>query len=139
MRSSESMHAVDTNIVVRLLVADDLPQFEAAQATFAVGPIWIAKTVLLETAWVLRTAYDFDDAMVCDAFTNLLGLPNTLVEDSDAILDALDLVTQGIQIADAIHLTSRPPGATFLSFDKALVRRAQKAGVPSVATPAKPR
>ena len=132
------MNAVDTNIVVRLLVADDPTQFELAQATFAVGPIWIAKTVLLETAWVLSTAYDFEDAMVCAAFMNLFGLPNVVVEDLDAILDALDLITQGIQIADAIHLTSRPLGATFLSFDKALVRRAQRAGVPLVAHPPKP-
>lgn len=132
------MNAVDTNILVRFLVADDNSQSGAVRATFAVGPVWIAKTVLLETAWVLRRAYGFDAAMVCDVFMKLLDTTNIVVEDPIAILDALALVTQGIQIADAIHLTSRPPGATFLSFDKALVRRAQKAGVPSVATPAKP-
>lgn len=132
------MTAVDTNLLVRFLVADDPAQFEAVQAALAVGPVWIAKTVLLETAWQLRKDHGFDEAMVCDAFKKLLDTTNIVAEDSSDILDALALVTQGIQIADAIHLTSRPPGATFLSFDKALVRRAQRAGVPSVAHPAKP-
>lgn len=44
------MAAVDTNILVRLLVVDDRAQFEAAQAAISFGPVWIAKTVLLETA-----------------------------------------------------------------------------------------
>ncbi len=132
------MTAVDTNILVRLLVVDDRTQFEAAQAAIAVGPVWIAKTVLLETAWVLRSAHGYCEATVCDAFIKLFGLPNIEVEDPDAVADALALALGGLEFADAIHLTSRPPGATFLSFDKALVRRAQRAGVPSVAHPAKP-
>ena len=37
------------------------------------------------------------NSLVCAAFTNLFGLPNVVVEDLDAILDALDLIIQGIQ------------------------------------------
>ena len=132
------MTAVDTNVLVRFLVSDDRAQFEAAQAAFAVGPVWIAKTVLLETAWVLGSAHGFSEANVRDIFTKLLDTANIVVENSSDVSEALALATVGLEFADAIHLTSRPPGATFLSFDKALVRRAQKAGVPSVATPAKP-
>ncbi|MCX6603942.1 MAG: type II toxin-antitoxin system VapC family toxin [Acidobacteria bacterium] len=132
------MTAVDTNLLVRFLVADDQDQFVAVQAALAVGPVWIAETVLLDTAWHLRKDHGFDEAMVCDAFKKLLDTTNIVVEDSNAVRDALDLVSQGLQIADAMHLTSRPPGATFLSFDKALVRRAQRAGVPLVAHPPKP-
>ena len=50
------MIAVDTNVVVRLLAQDD-PKQAAARTLFAAGPIWIAKTVLLETEWELRTVY----------------------------------------------------------------------------------
>ena len=46
------MTAVDTNVVVRLLAQDDPKQTAAARALFSAGSIWIAKTVLLETAWV---------------------------------------------------------------------------------------
>ena len=42
------MTAVDTNVVVRLLTGDDPAQEAAARALFESGPIWIAKTVLLE-------------------------------------------------------------------------------------------
>jgi len=132
------MNAVDTNILVRLLVVDDRAQFEAAQTAIAVGPVWIAKTVLIETAWVLRRAYGFDEATVCRAITKLLGLPNIVVEDATAVFDALDLAAGGLEFSDAIHLASRPSGAVFLTFDKALVRRAQRAGVAAVAIPAKP-
>ncbi len=48
------MIAVDTNVLVRLLTGDDPVQESAARSLFASGPIWIAKTVLLETSWVLR-------------------------------------------------------------------------------------
>ena len=53
------MIAVDTNILVRLLTEDDPKQTTAARSVFAAGPIWIAKTVLLETGWVLRSHYRF--------------------------------------------------------------------------------
>jgi len=70
------MTAVDTSVLVRLLTKDDPKQTEAARSLFAAGPIWIAKTVLLETRWVLRSTYRFDDITVRDALTSLLGLPN---------------------------------------------------------------
>ena len=56
------MIAVDTNVLVRLLTGDDLKQAAAARSLFAAGPIWIAKTVLLETAWVLRSLYGFEES-----------------------------------------------------------------------------
>jgi len=43
------------------------------------------------------------------------------------------LVANGIEIADAMHLASRPSGADFVSFDKVLVRRAKRASVHRVA------
>jgi hypothetical protein len=41
---------------------------------------------------------------------------------------ALALTAHGIELADARHLSSRPPGATFVSFDPSFVRRARRAG-----------
>jgi predicted nucleic-acid-binding protein len=123
------MTAVDTNVVVRLLTGDDAGQAAAAGALFKSGPVWVAKTVLLETGWVLRSQYGFDESAVRDAFTRLLGLKNVHTEDKPAMAAALALTVDGIELADAIHLTSRPPGAAFVSFDRILVRRAVRAGV----------
>jgi predicted nucleic-acid-binding protein len=102
------MTAVDTNLVVRLLTGDDPRQTAAAQSIFTSRPIWIAKTVLLETNWVLRSLYGFQDAAIRDAFTKLLGLKNVQAEDASAVAEALDLAAHGIDLDDALHLTSRP-------------------------------
>jgi predicted nucleic-acid-binding protein len=128
------MTAVDTNVVIRLLTADDPKQAAAATSLFAAGPIWIAKTVLLETSWVLQSVYGFDARAVRNALTRLLGLRNVHAEDKPSIAAALALTAHGVELADAIHLTSRPPGAAFVSFDQSLVRRANRAGAPSVSS-----
>jgi predicted nucleic-acid-binding protein len=126
------MIAVDTNVVVRLLTGDDPKQAAAAKSLFAAGPIWIAKTVLLETNWVLRSLYGFDESAIRDAFTKLLGLMNVHAEDMPAMTVALAMTAHGIELADAMHLSSRPPGVPFVSFDRSDIRRATRAGAAQV-------
>jgi predicted nucleic-acid-binding protein len=128
------MTAVDTNILVRLLTGDDPRQEAAARSLLASGPIWVAKTVLLETAWVLDSLYGFDPSTIHRALTGLLGLENVTVEDEPAVAAALALNVQGVQFADAMHLSSRPTGATFVTFDRSLVRRAKRAGARGVSS-----
>ena len=128
------MTAVDTNVVVRLLTGDDPKQAAAAKALFASEPIWIAKTVLLETGWVLRSLYGFEESSIRNAFIKLLGLKNVQVEDEASVAAALGLTVHGIELADALHLSSRPPGAAFVSFDQSFVRRATRAGIAGVST-----
>ena len=126
------MVAVDTDVLVRLLTGDEPKQAAAARALFASGPVWIAKTVLLETGWVLRSLYGFEEDAVREAFSKLLGLENVQTEDESAVAAALALTAHGIELADALHLSSRPHGAVFVSFDKSFVQRAKRAGVPDV-------
>jgi predicted nucleic-acid-binding protein len=126
------MTAVDTNVVVRLLTADDPKQAAAARSLFRSQPIWIAKTVLLETGWVLRSLYGYEESAIRDAFIKLLGLKNVHTEDEPAVAAALALTLHGIELADALHLSSRPPGAAFVSFDRPFIRRALRAGVVEV-------
>lgn len=123
------MTAVDTNVVVRLLTQDDRKQAAQAAKVFSSDDVWIAKTVLLETSWVLRSAYGFGAEAVQKAFTMLLGLPNVSAEDESAVAAALSMLKQGIEFADALHLESRPRGARFVSFDEVFLRRARRAGV----------
>ncbi|HUJ23949.1 MAG TPA: type II toxin-antitoxin system VapC family toxin [Bryobacteraceae bacterium] len=126
------MIAVGTNVLVRLLTGDDPKQATAARSLFASEPIWISKTVLLETGWVLRSLYGFEQSAIRDAFVKLLGLKNVHAEDEQSVAAALDLTALGIELADAMHLSSRPSGAAFVSFDKSFVQRAKRAGVSSV-------
>ncbi len=128
------MIAVDTNVLVRLLTGDDSKQEAAARSLFTREPIWIAKTVLLETAWVLRSLYGLGETEIQAAFTKLLGLENVHAEDESSVAAALALTTRGIEFADALHLCSRPPGAVFVSFDKSFVQRARRAGFSDISS-----
>jgi hypothetical protein len=76
--------------------------------------------------------YGFEGDAVRQAFTRLLGLKNVHAEDKPSIAAALALTAHCVELADAIHLGSRPPGATFVSFDRSFVRRAGRAGVAEV-------
>jgi predicted nucleic-acid-binding protein len=126
------MVAVDSNALVRLLTGDDPKQEAAARSLFASEPIWIAKTVLLETDWVLRSLYGFEESAIHDAFTKLLGIKNVQAEDESSVAAALALMAHGIELADALHLCSRPPEAGFVSFDKSFVQRARRARVSGI-------
>jgi predicted nucleic acid-binding protein len=109
------MTAVDTNVLVRLLTGDEPSQAAAARRLFASEPIWIAET----------------DA-IRDALTKLLGLKNVHAEEESSVAAALALTAHGIELADAMHLCGRPPGARFVSFDKPFIRRAGRAGVSDI-------
>jgi predicted nucleic-acid-binding protein len=126
------MTAVDTNIVVRLLTDDHAQQTAAARSLFAAGPIWIGRTVLLEVDWVLQSVYNFDKADVCAAFSRLLGLGNVHTDDKASVANAITLTLAGLEFADALHLTARPAGAAFASFDEKFVRRATRAGITEI-------
>lgn len=124
------MIAVDTNVVVRLIVADDAGQGQRAARLFTHAPeIFIPKTVLLETAWVLQSAYGFPRDQVAEALRRLAGLPNVLVEDAEQMAAALDLARSGMDVADALYLAACPEGAPFYTFDRRLIRHAQAAGL----------
>jgi predicted nucleic-acid-binding protein len=120
------MVSVDTSVIVRLLMADDPKQTAAAALLFSKETIWLSKTVVLETAWVLRSMYGQTQLEICALLEGLLGLPNVRPEESATILAMLAMARSGIDLADAIHLASTPAGTDFLSFDKKLVRRAQR-------------
>lgn len=51
--------------------------------------IFIPKSVLLETEWVLRYTYNLSRKVIYHSFVNLLGHPNVTVEDPNSILKTL--------------------------------------------------
>jgi predicted nucleic acid-binding protein len=120
------MLAVDTNVLVRLLVNDDPRQAAVARRLFESDEIWIGVTVLLETAWVLESVYELPAADAAHALRGLLGLPNVHVEDAVAVAAALDAAGAGIELADALHLTRAPAESLFITFDRALAKSGKK-------------
>jgi len=70
------MIALDTNVIVRFLVRDDEKQAKAAykclkQAEKDRERLFIPLVVLLETIWVLESAYDKSRADVLDAIQDM--------------------------------------------------------------------
>lgn len=122
-----TMIAVDTNVLVRLVVRDDDVQAGRAAALFEQNEIYVCKTVLLETEWVLRFSYGLDGAAILGALKGVVGLPHVSVEDSLAVAEALDLLEAGMDFADALHLASSREAAAFATFDKRLKARADTA------------
>ena len=118
------MIAIDTNILVRLVTRDDKVQAKRAATLFKQNEIYICKTVLLETEWVLRFSYALDGPAILDALKKLVGLPQVTVEDSPAVAEALDLFERGMAFADALHLSSSREAAQFATFDERLKKRA---------------
>jgi len=122
------MIAVDTNILVRLLTFDDAAQGQRARRLFESNGIFVPKTVLLETEWVLRSLYGFERERIADALRGLIALENLDCEDLNSVQYALDWVDQGLDFADALHLASSLAVKRFASFDDKLRKRAQVLG-----------
>lgn len=129
------MIAVDTNVVVRLLTGDDAKQMARSKNLFQSATIFIAKTVLLETDWVLRTLYGYDALRVVEALESLINLANVRVEDEPAVATALGYCRRGMDFADALHLVSGGQARQFATFDKDLIRRAARLGGLPVVSP----
>ena len=126
------MNAVDTNVVVRLIVGDDPDQETAARNLIRRDSVWISKTVVLETIWVLRKFYRLEAAVIYERLESLIGLENVHVEDASSVATAFELMEHGVDPADAMHLASTPAGSRFATFDRDLARRAKRAGVSNV-------
>lgn len=114
------MVAVDTNVVVRLLTLDDDKQGARAKRLFSSNRIFLPKTVLLETEWVLRRLYKFERDQVTDALRNLIALETLQTEDPQASRLALDWADEGLDFADALHLASSLAVGRFATFDAKL-------------------
>ena len=120
------MIAVDTNLLVRILTNDDPSQARRAVKILKSDEIYIPKTVLLETEWVLRHAYEIGRSDIAVGLQKLLGLPNVSVEDPDSIYQAISWYENKFDFADALHLASSRRCERFATFDTSLIKKAQQ-------------
>jgi len=122
--------AVDTNVVVRLLVGDDPSQQQAALTRLKKiratgGSVLASPVVLAEVAWVLGSAYAYDRAKIAAALRGILATPPFVVTPRAAVLAALASYEKGPgDFADYLILElARAEGFTkLLTFDKRLLK-----------------
>jgi predicted nucleic-acid-binding protein len=85
---------IDTNILVRLLVADDAGQTRRAQQIVANAlrnqdAVLVSLLVLIETEWVLRSRYELDKDTTLAALRRLLETRELTFENEPAVEEAL--------------------------------------------------
>ncbi|MEQ1557499.1 MAG: type II toxin-antitoxin system VapC family toxin [Methyloglobulus sp.] len=122
------MIAFDTNLLVRAVVADDPVQVAIVQRLIMQDSVFISRTVLLETEWVLRSVYVKSRAEILGFFRALLEVDNTEVEDALEVGYALDWYAEGADFADALHLAVCGP-AVLHTFDKGFCKAAKELGL----------
>lgn len=111
------MIAVDTNIIVRLLVADDPDQVRRARTLVENATVLVQSSVLLEVEWVLRASYRLEKAAIHHAMTLFCRLEGIVLEQPDRILQALDWYARGFDFGDALHLAGSRATEAFYTFD----------------------
>lgn len=82
------MRAVDTNLLVRLIVRDDAAQVAAAEKFVAAGA-WVPHLVLAETLWVLDAVHERTPAQLAAAIEMLLNHELLAIQDPDVVARAL--------------------------------------------------
>ena len=126
------MKGLDTNILVRLLVADDAAQtqrvVEKLQSAERGGErFFVAGLVLLELLWVLESAYGCTRDEVLEALDQLSSMPVLRIENLEAIHRTIALGRQSKQdLSDLlIGCCAAANGCTsVLTFDRAATRHA---------------
>lgn len=127
------MIAVDTNVLVRLVVADDPGQTRRAHKLFQAGDVRVSATVLLEAAWVLASAYGLERSRISKALRGVLGLDGVSTDVPGPVAQALDWFDEGLDLADALHVATISGAGSFATFDERLVREARRLGISAVA------
>lgn len=82
------MRAVDTNLLVRLIVRDDVAQVSAAEEFVSAGA-WVSHLVLAETLWVLDAVHERSPAQLAAAVEMLLNHEHLAIQDPDVVDRAL--------------------------------------------------
>lgn len=114
------MVSVDTNILVRYVVKDDYHQTQLATAILAENHCFILCSVVLETVWVLESAYIYSSSQIFERLIHVFSLPTVTIESYSAVINALDRYVLGMDFADALHLSlsEYQNKEGFLTFDK---------------------
>lgn len=118
------MIAVDTNIVLRLILDDHPAQSAAIESLAARDTLFVSLTVLLETGWVLESRYRLPRPEVIGALTSLIALDRIEVARRDLMDWAIDRYRAGADWADMVHVVAASKVGRFATLDRRLYRRA---------------
>lgn len=123
--------AIDTNILVRIFVADDEIQHQKAIALIEqVAKFFVPTTVFIETVWVLMSRYELSKADVFAVLSDFIENSDKLLLKYDEVRAGLALLEIGGDFADGInqYLGKVGGGEIFVSFDKRAIHKLKNLG-----------
>ncbi len=124
------MAALDTNVLLRLLMQDAPAQLAAAQrlvadSVAAGDQLFVPVTVALELEWVLRSRFGLDKPAVLQVFAQLLSTVELRFDAATALEWALrQYRAAATDFSDCLHaaLAFQAGALPFWTFDKAAAR-----------------
>ncbi len=123
------MIALDTNVLVRYLVRDDVAQAEEARALLegltSENAGFVCREVVVEVVWVLERSYKLSRAQIADVLIELTATDSILVEAADDVALAASSYRQGgAGFSDLMILIAadRYEAAPLHTFDRGLAR-----------------
>lgn len=106
------MIAVDTNVLLRRLLDDDVAQAQKARHLFAKADrILITDVVLVETVWTLKgKRYKASKEDIVAVVIGLLEEPNVVFENQQAVWSALNdyIDAPAVKTADGVRIADFP-------------------------------
>lgn len=100
------MIGVDTNILLRAVVADDAAQYKLAHDFFEDrsrdDPAYVCLIVLVEFIWSLRRTYRYPENQVTEAVRRLATASDVFIEKRAIVERALASAGNGLGLADLL-------------------------------------
>ena len=124
------MIGLDTNVVVRYLIQDDLQQSRRATQIFnhqltTTQPGFLSVVTMVEVVWVLDRAYGLATQEIAAALERMLQTDVLMIENEQEVFTAMVALKQGRgSFADALiaELGARVGCTRTLTFDHKVVR-----------------
>lgn len=123
------MIGVDTNVLLRLYVADDERQHQVALRFLSgrsrTSPMFISVVVLVEFSWTLRRSYGYRTDAIHALLSQLAQTQDVVFERQELVQEALDQASRdGLDLPDLlIAMTNQAAGCErTMTFDKKMAR-----------------
>jgi len=120
--------AIDTNVLIRILVEDTGQADQtrmARELANAAGQVYLPQIVQVETVWVLETAYKFNKTSILKILEHIQANRAFILQNYDMFSAALDIFRNcNADFSDCLILAeSRKAKMTLYTFDKRLSRQ----------------
>jgi predicted nucleic-acid-binding protein len=119
------MRAVDTNVLLRLIVRDDADQVARAEAFLTQGA-WVSLPVLVEAVWVLKSVYGLDRQRIGIVLDMLVEHDRLTLQDEDVVRRACALFARersaGFSDCLIVEVARKAGHVPVGTFDKKMTR-----------------